>query len=67
MNDDIMKRFEERLAAKKEAQPKLHRFDAEFRISLLCVDEEAAQATVDIIGQHLEKFDDIETAKGVLK
>lgn len=43
MNDEMMKNFEARMTAMKAAQPKLHRFDAEFRISLLAIDEEAAQ------------------------
>jgi hypothetical protein len=45
----------------------LHDFTAEFKIGLKAIDEETAQQTVDIISKHLESFEDIESAKGVLK
>lgn len=67
MNDDFMKRFEERMSEKKAAEPKLHRFDCEFRISLLAKDEETAADTVKILEKHLMGFDDIEKAEGKLK
>jgi hypothetical protein len=65
--NDMMKNFEARMADKKANKPVLHDFTAEFKIGLKAINEETAQQTVDIISKHLESFEDIESAKGVLK
>jgi hypothetical protein len=67
MNNDMYDKFQKRMEDKKAAAPKLHRFEAEFRIGILAVDDEKAAETVEIISKHLVKFDDIESAEGELK
>jgi hypothetical protein len=67
MNDEMMKRFDERMQEKKANQPKLHDFTAEFRIGIKAKDEETAQGTVKIIEQMLTRFEDIGFVEGKLK
>lgn len=66
MNDDMMKRFEQRMAEKKANAPKLIPFEAEFKLTVLATDEKHAAETVSVIGKHLERFDDITKAEGKL-
>jgi hypothetical protein len=67
MNNDMYKRFEERIAEKKASQPKLHDFTAELKVGIKAKDEETAQGTVKIIEQMLTQFEDIASAEGKLK
>lgn len=67
MNYDFMKRFEERMEEKKANAPKLIPFEAEFKLTVLAMDEKHASETVSVISKHLERFDDISKAEGKLK
>lgn len=63
-NDDIFKRFDERIEAKKANKPKLHDFTAEFRVGIRAKDDATAEETVEIISKMLEQFEDISMASG---
>lgn len=66
MNDDLYRRFEERIADKKANKSKLHNFAAEFRIGILAENEQDADEKVKMLAQNLTVFDDITSADGKL-
>jgi hypothetical protein len=60
--EDTMKRFEQRM----EEKPKvlLFPFDITIKLTLKCVDDKTAEETLNMVVQHLSRFDDIMNVEG---
>jgi hypothetical protein len=59
MTDEMLKRFDERMQEKKANQPKLHRYDMDFRVGILCENDEDAQQKSDFVIGILKNFSDV--------
>jgi hypothetical protein len=59
MNDNLMKNFEERMKDKKDNNPKLHRFDMEFKVGVMAENDEDAVQKAEFIVGILKQFSDV--------
>jgi hypothetical protein len=59
MNDNLMKNFEERMADKKTNKPKQYRYDMEFKVGVMAVNDEDAQQKSDFVIGILKQFSDV--------
>jgi hypothetical protein len=59
MNDEMLKNFEARIEQKKASKPKLHRYDMDFRVGILCENDEDAEQKSDFVIGILKNFSDV--------